>query len=156
MHFSLVDQVLEVGEGRITTIKNVSASEEYLQDHFPRFPVLPGVFMLESMVQAARELLRREGEAAGAAPTRWVLGEVRGVKYGSFVKPGNALRVEVAVDKRLDGAVSFKGTGTVVAAGVGDGVGGGDTAVAGRFTMRPLIQGGESSPVGSASAAASV
>ncbi len=154
MHFCLLDQVLESGEGRIVTLKTVSSAEEYLQDHFPRFPVLPGVFMLEAMVQAARELLRREAVAGNANPgagsipaPRMVLGEVKGVKYGSFVKPGDALRVEVTVDKRLGDCVSFKGIGTVVSAGgAASGVDGapgtGDTAVAGRFTMRPLVQGG--------------
>lgn len=160
MHFSLVDQVLEVGDGRIVTLKSVSSAEEYLQDHFPRFPVLPGVFMLEAMVQAARELLRREGLASGTAPTRWVLGEVKGVKYGNFVKPGDSLRVEVSVDRRSDGAVSFKGSGLVVPAG-GAGEGGAaprsaETAVAGRFTMRPLQEGGPATfpPVASAATVA--
>ncbi len=149
MHFCLLDQVLESSEGRIVTLKTVSSAEEYLQDHFPRFPVLPGVFMLEAMVQAARELLRREFKASSSAdhPPRMVLGEVKGVKYGSFVKPGDALRVEVTVDKRLGDCVSFKGIGTVVSAGgLASGTDGtpgtGDTAVAGRFTMRPLVQGG--------------
>ena len=63
MHFDLIDRVLDHRPGAIVTLKSVSNAEEYLQDHFPTFPVLPGVFMLESMVQAARELLKRDGEA---------------------------------------------------------------------------------------------
>ena len=57
MHFDFVDRVLELTPERIVTLKNVAVSEEYLQDHFPTFPVLPGVFMIEAMVQAARRLL---------------------------------------------------------------------------------------------------
>lgn len=138
MHFDLVDGVLErdgtPGEpgSRIVTIKNVSAAEEYLQDHFPGFPVLPGVLMVESLVQAARRLLAPAGDA------RLVLGGVRAVKYGRFVRPGETLRVEVSVVKRLEGGVfECKGEASVVGAARG----GGEedaAAVSGRFTMRPV------------------
>lgn len=138
MHFDLVDAVIEregaAGEvgSRIVTIKNVSAAEEYLQDHFPGFPVLPGVLMVESLVQAARRLLGEEGDG------RLVLGGVRAVKYGRFVRPGEVLRVEVSVVKRLEsGAFECKGEGRVIGPAA---VSGAEEAVAvsGRFTMRPV------------------
>ena len=56
MHFRLIDRVIERQASRLVAVKQVSLSEEYLQDHFPTFPVLPGVLMLEAMTQAAREL----------------------------------------------------------------------------------------------------
>src|SRR5262249_58553760 len=66
MHFDLVDRVLEQSPDRIVTLKHVSAAEEYLQDHFPTFPVLPGVMMLEAMVQAGRRMLeKRAGKPLG-------------------------------------------------------------------------------------------
>src|SRR5262245_64597596 len=101
MHFNLVDAVIEQSDTRIVTIKQVSLAEEYLQDHFPGFPVLPGVMMIEAMVQAARRLLesRSGGSAQRAQAGRMVLGAVRGLKYGRFVKPGEVLRVEVSVAK---------------------------------------------------------
>lgn len=71
MKFTLVDQMLECGPDRAVAVKNVTASEEYLADHFPSFPVLPGVFMLEAMVQAARAVLAERG------CQRMMLGEVR-------------------------------------------------------------------------------
>ena len=47
MRFTLLDRVVAIEPGKsITAIKTVSLAEEYLADHFPRFPVLPGVFML--------------------------------------------------------------------------------------------------------------
>ena len=52
MHFALIDRVVERDESRLVAVKAVSLSEEYLQDHFPSFPVLPGVFMLEALVQS--------------------------------------------------------------------------------------------------------
>ncbi|MFZ4573634.1 MAG: beta-hydroxyacyl-ACP dehydratase, partial [Phycisphaerales bacterium] len=100
MHFSLVDRVIEVSPTRIVTLKQVSLAEEYLQDHFPTFPVLPGVMMLECMVQASRRLLV---EAKGDGKSRHVLGRVRALKYGRFVKPGATLRIEMELAKELEG-----------------------------------------------------
>lgn len=108
MKFDLVDRVLEVSPTRIVTIKLVSNAEEYLQDHFPTFPVLPGVMMLEALVQAARRLAH---EQLGVRE-RLVLGQVRALKYGTFVPPGSMLRVEVDLHKRNDdGTIEFKGQG---------------------------------------------
>jgi 3-hydroxyacyl-[acyl-carrier-protein] dehydratase len=136
MHFNLVDSVVERSPKHIVTLKQVSAAEEYLQDHFPGFPVLPGVLMLESMVQAARELLR---DKPGAS--RLVLGEARALKYGRFVKPGSRMRVSVSLLKELDGGrFEFKGEATVhgpLDPGISDGEAA--VAVSGRFTLRPAV-----------------
>ncbi|MFO0833088.1 MAG: polyketide synthase dehydratase domain-containing protein [Phycisphaerales bacterium] len=132
MHFNLVDHVVEESAVRIVTLKHVSSAEEYLQDHFPTFPVLPGVMMLEAMVQAARRL------ACGAGgPGRLVLGQVRALKYGAFVAPGSTLRVEVDLHKQLEGGSwEFKGQGLLMdpARAPGDT----PTAVSGRFVLRPV------------------
>lgn len=139
MHFRLVDQVIECTPQRGVTLKNVTLAEEYLQDHFPGFHVLPGVFMLEALVQSARLVLERRDLAGGNQPTRMVLGGVRAVKYGNFVRPGDCLRSEVTIDKvQEDGVVSFKGTGTVLRRSGSGGEATADTAVSGRFTMRPV------------------
>jgi 3-hydroxyacyl-[acyl-carrier-protein] dehydratase len=135
VHFDLVDAVLEQSPDRIVTIKQVTAAEEYLQDHFATFPVLPGVLMLEAMVQAGRRLL--EGRVTpGSLPL--VLGTVRALKYGRFVKPGSSLRVEVSLLKSLDGgAFDLKGEGVVVSHTDQPGAPP-PTAVSGRFTLRPV------------------
>lgn len=135
MHFNLVDRVIESDAERIVTVKQVSSAEEYLQDHFPGFPVLPGVMMVESLVQAARELLVRRGESGAE---RVVLGGVRALKYGSFVRPGETLRVEVSLSKVLgEGSYEFKGEGTVVPGGVGSGAAA-VSAVSGKFVLRGI------------------
>ncbi|MCK6477383.1 MAG: beta-hydroxyacyl-ACP dehydratase [Phycisphaerales bacterium] len=152
MYFALIDRVLECSPERVVAIKNVSAAEEYLQDHFPTFPVLPGVLMVEAIVQAGRHML--ETHHPQTLKTRMVLGSVRAVKYGRFVKPGETLRVEVVLTKRLDdGSFEFKGQGTVASSGNGHGTGNGasgggaagaengessGSAISGRFVLRPL------------------
>lgn len=137
MRFCLIDQVLELSGERIVAVKNITSGEEYLQDHFPSFPVLPGVLMIETLIQASRRLLGQSDPAGN----RFVLGGVRALKYGNFVKPGDALRVEVEIVSRgEDGSVTLKGSGRVVRPEtMGNGLAGADgpMSVAGRFVMRP-------------------
>jgi 3-hydroxyacyl-[acyl-carrier-protein] dehydratase len=137
MRFELVDRVLEIGPERILTLKQVSLAEEYLQDHFATFPVLPGVMMLEAMVQSGRRLAEHIGYSA-ALPL--VLGRVRALKYGRFVKPGAGLRVEVLLVRREGDVFEMKGEAVVLEPAprsAGDILAGGGTAVSGRLTLRP-------------------
>ena len=140
MHFDLVDRVLEVSGERIVTVKNITSAEEYLQDHFPTFPVLPGVMMLEAMVQAARRLL----EHIETGPDRWVLGRVRALKYGRFVKPGATLRVTVTRAKDSDPrAREFRGEVHLIDPQATAGGAPPEPAIAasGRFSLRPVTLG---------------
>lgn len=124
MRFTLIDKVLEQDADRIVAIKSVTSAEEYLGDHFPGFPVLPGVMMLETLVQAARTLMR----AVDGPPTtgHWVIGEVRNLRYAAMVRPGQTLKVEVTLRKRdEDGGLEFQGVGSV----------GDEVAVQGRFRL---------------------
>jgi len=89
--FILVDRIRELESGRrIVVEKSVSLAEEYLADHFPAFPVLPGVLMLEAMVQACAWLVR---DALDFGPSLIVLKEARNVTYKSFVAPGQRLTI---------------------------------------------------------------
>ncbi|MEZ6244099.1 MAG: hypothetical protein R3B57_13775 [Phycisphaerales bacterium] len=123
MKFRLIDRVIERGGDRLVTELHVRGDEDYLRDHFPTFPVLPGVLMLEAMVQAAREL----ADPGDRSDPPLVLGAVRALKYGRFVKPGESIRVEVA---RATEGLDFKGRVEV-------GEGEGSVAASGRFTLRP-------------------
>jgi 3-hydroxyacyl-[acyl-carrier-protein] dehydratase len=137
MRFELVDAVLECEPDRIVTVKQVSSAEEYLQDHFPGFPILPGVLMLEAMVQAARRLLTTRDPAMA----RHVLGSVRALKYGAMVKPGDTLRVEVRIGETdSESSVDCRGTAHLIPAGesmTDPGAPPRQVAVSGRFTLRP-------------------
>jgi len=108
--FNLIDKVESLSDERIVAVKYVSLAEEYLADHFPTFPVLPGVMMLEAITQAAGWLLHRRRDFGRSMA---VLKEARNVKYGTFVAPGNFLRVEVDFVKDTDAGASFKAAGSV-------------------------------------------
>src|SRR5580692_9776189 len=95
MRFNLVDRIIEVQPGKsLRAVKNLTLGEEYLADHFPTFPVMPGVLMLETLVEASAWLLRLTDDFKHSMI---VLREARNVKYGTFMEPGRqmALRVEL-------------------------------------------------------------
>lgn len=110
MKFNLIDRIELLTDTRIVAAKQVSLAEEYLADHFPTFPVLPGVMMIEAVTQAAGWLLhhRRQFSCSMA-----VLKEARNVKYGRFVAPGDVLKVDVEYLKDTPAGAQFKATGFV-------------------------------------------
>jgi len=122
--FCLVDRIVEVEPGaRIVTAKAVTLAEEYLADHFPTFPVLPGVLMLEALVESAAWLLRL---SRGFAQSIILLKGAKNVTFKSFVKPGHVLRVEVTCRRMAPGESEYNGTGFCD----------GQETVKGRFTLR--------------------
>lgn len=123
MKFNLIDKIESLSDDRIVAVKYVSLAEEYLADHFPTFPVLPGVMMLEAVTQAAGWLLHRRYDFARSMA---VLKEARNVKYGRFVAPGNFLRVDVELFKLTDTGAIFKAIGSVGQGLAGSGTAGAD------------------------------
>ena len=111
MKFYLVDRIERIEPGkRIVGVKLLSLAEEYLADHFPAFPVLPGVLMLESLVQTAAWLLRIEQNWTRSLIE---LSAARNVRYGSFVTPGQTLRTEAELVKLAGDLATFKAVGVV-------------------------------------------
>lgn len=110
MKFNLIDRIESLSADRIVAFKYVSLAEDYLADHFPTFPVLPGVMMLEAMTQAAGWLLHARRDFACSMA---VLKEARNVRYGRFVTPGNSLKVDVELSKESAAGAVFKAAGMV-------------------------------------------
>jgi 3-hydroxyacyl-[acyl-carrier-protein] dehydratase len=111
MRFHLVDRILELEPGKkIRTVKNLTLAEEYLADHFPGFPVMPGVLMLQTLVESAAWLLRVTEDYRYSVIA---LREVKNVKYGNFMEPGKSLVTTVELEQVPgDGAeVNLKGKG---------------------------------------------
>ena len=111
MRFSLIDRIVHLEPGvRIETWKNLSLAEEYLADHFPRAPVMPGVMMLEALTQSCAWLVRASEDFAHSVV---LLKEVRGAKYANFVEPGSSLRISAEWQSHDDRQAKFKAQGTV-------------------------------------------
>ncbi len=111
MRFSLIDRIVELEPCvRITAIKTLTMTEEYLADHFPHFPVMPGVLMLEALTQTCAWLVRISEDFAHSIV---VLRQANNVKYGQFVEPGQTLTITAEVLKFDEGEVKLKAYATV-------------------------------------------
>ena len=111
MRFQLIDKIVEVEPGkRLQAVKHLTLGEEYLADHFPTFPVMPGVLQLQALVEAGSWLLRLTDDYNRSV---WLLREVRGVKYGTFVAPGRRLELSVELIKREGDTATLRGRGEV-------------------------------------------
>jgi len=111
MRFVLIDRITELNSGKsLTAIKNLSLAEEYLADHFPGFPVMPGVLMLEALTQAGAWLVR---EMEDFSHSVIVLKQAKTIKYGSFVEPGRQLQLKVEMVSHGESETIFKGVGVI-------------------------------------------
>jgi len=124
MRFILIDKVVSLDSGKvIKAVKSVSLAEEYLADHFPTFPVLPGVLLLEGLVESASWLVR---EAENFAHSMVLLEEARNVKYKSCLAPGSQVEYTVEAKTIEENVSSFFGFGES----------GGERIVEARFGLR--------------------
>jgi 3-hydroxyacyl-[acyl-carrier-protein] dehydratase len=111
MRFNLIDRILEVVPGKsIRAVKNLTLAEEYLADHFPTFPVMPGVLMLQAVVEAGAWLWRITDDYERSVI---ILQEARGVKYGTFMEPGRQMVITAELIERQGDKAIFKGKGEV-------------------------------------------
>src|SRR3954462_6936213 len=111
MRFCLLDRIVELEPGvRVTGVKRLRPDEDYLRDHFPRFPVMPGVLMLEAMYQASAWLVR---QSEGFAHSVVVLKEARNIKYSDFVTPGKELVVKAEILKQDEKLTTLKAQGSI-------------------------------------------
>ncbi len=109
MKFVLIDKITAMESGKcLTAVKSVSLAEEYLADHFPAFPVLPGVLLLEGLIESASWLVR---EHQNFANSMVLLEAAKNVKYKSFAAPGMQIRYDVTAKTIDENTSSFKGTG---------------------------------------------
>jgi 3-hydroxymyristoyl/3-hydroxydecanoyl-(acyl carrier protein) dehydratases len=109
MRFILIDKIVSLQAGKeIKAIKNVSLAEEYLADHFPTFPVLPGVLLLQGLIESASWLVR---ESENFAHSMILLEEARNVKYKSFLSPGGQIEYTVQARTIEENVSSFTGLG---------------------------------------------
>jgi beta-hydroxyacyl-ACP dehydratase FabZ len=109
--FLLVDRIVELGEDRIVGIKNVTANEPFFMGHFPEYPVMPGVLIIEAMAQTAGVLV------LSYIPERKtkniLLAGVENARFRKPVRPGDQLRMEMKVLRRKATMAKMSGVATV-------------------------------------------
>jgi len=107
----LVDRIEELEEERIVGIKNVTVNEPFFAGHFPDFPVMPSVLILEAMAQVAGVLV------LSSIPDRKtklvLLASVEQAKFGKPVRPGDQLRIEMKLSRRKTTIAKMYGAATV-------------------------------------------
>ncbi|RST76087.1 3-hydroxyacyl-ACP dehydratase FabZ [Siminovitchia acidinfaciens] len=109
--FLLVDKIIELKEGkRAVGIKNVTINENFFNGHFPDYPVMPGVLIVEALAQvSAIAMLSQEGNQGRLG----LLAGVDKCRFKKQVKPGDQLQLEIEIT-RLKGPVGKgKGMATV-------------------------------------------
>src|SRR6266436_6261492 len=118
--FLLVDRIVEMEPERIVGIKNVTLNEPFFIGHFPDFPVMPGVLIVEAMAQVAGVLVLSQ------IPDRHsklvLLASVDEAKFRKPVRPGDQLRIEMKVAKRKATIAKMFGTATVDGAVVAEAI----------------------------------
>jgi len=107
----LVDRIVELEADRIVGIKNVTANEPFFSGHFPDFPVMPGVLIVEALAQTAGVLV------LNSIPDREsklvLLASIESAKFRRPVVPGDQLRLEMSVLKRKVSVAKMAGRATV-------------------------------------------
>jgi len=109
-----IDRFLESKDpNRITGIKNVTATEDYFNDHFSLRPILPGVLTIEAFVETAKQLAARKLLEKGITDLKPVLTNCSKLKMRRFVEPGDQLIIEARNTAFSDEKSVFKTQGTV-------------------------------------------
>ena len=94
--FLLIDRLIEIErKKRIVAIKNVTINEPFFAGHFPSYPIMPGVLIIESIAQAGGALLLTEVE--DRTDKVMVFTGIERAKFRKPVSPGDQLRIEVEV-----------------------------------------------------------
>ncbi len=111
MYFSLIDKIDELVPGdSVVATKSLAMSEEYLRDHFPKFPVMPGVLMIEAMTQASAWLIRVTENFAHSVV---VLKATKNVKFGQFLQPGQTMTVSAKIVSDSENETVVKAQGAI-------------------------------------------
>lgn len=112
--FLLLDRVLELAPGeRLVAIKNVTISEPFFPGHFPNYPVMPGVLIVEAMAQASAVLGFRSTGTSAQDDNVYLFVGIDKARFRQAVQPGDQLRIEVQLKRAVRGIWMFTCCATV-------------------------------------------
>ena len=94
--FLLVDKIIDIGEKKITGVKNVTVNEPFFEGHFPEHPVMPGVLIIEALAQTCGVLALKREENRGKLT---YFAAINNAKFRKPVFPGDVLKLEVEVTR---------------------------------------------------------
>jgi 3-hydroxyacyl-[acyl-carrier-protein] dehydratase len=109
--FLLVDRIVEMEPERIVGIKNVTLNEPFFQGHFPEFPVMPGVLIVEAMAQVGGVLVLKT--IAEREQKLVLLVAIENARFRRPVVPGDTLRMEMKITRRKASVAKMGGVATV-------------------------------------------
>jgi len=110
MRYYLIDKVTELAPGRSArAVKAVTLTDEILHDHFPDFPIMPGVLVIEAMAQLAGFLLEMSLNAPDRPLRRALLAQIQQAKFHEAAGPGDRIAVTATIDSQLDNAAQVVG-----------------------------------------------
>lgn len=102
--FLLIDRVLEYTKDEsLVAIKNVTINEPFFQGHFPHYPVMPGVLIIESMAQASAILAGISSDVSASPDRIYLFAGVDKARFKRQVEPGDQLRIEAKILRKLKG-----------------------------------------------------
>lgn len=106
--FLLLDRVLELEPGkRLLALKNVTLNEPFFPGHFPNFPVMPGVLIVEAMAQASAVLGFRSTGTSAQDDNVYLFVGIDKARFRQSVQPGDQLRIEVQLKRAVRGIWMF-------------------------------------------------
>ncbi len=103
----LVDRILEISEQRVVGLKNVTANEPFFQGHFPGYPIMPGVLVVEAMAQCGGVLALRSMPDRDRKVVLFT--SIDNCRFRTPVTPGDQLRLELDILRRRGSVVKMQG-----------------------------------------------
>lgn len=99
MRFYLIDKIIEWKPGsRARAVKAISLSEDFFDDHFPRYPIMPGVLILEALAQLSGLLLEATAEGQTHRKQKALVSMMEKVKFRNIARPGDVLELQAVIE----------------------------------------------------------